>query len=145
MDIDLVERLIRLLENSTVNELEVTEGNLHIRLAKSVAVAPASAALAREEAPEATTEPEAAKNGGLHAIVAGLPGTFYRAPAPGAAPFAQVGDRIIDGQQIAIVEAMKMMNPVEADVEGVIEEIRLEDGEPVTAGTVLFYVRKTAP
>jgi acetyl-CoA carboxylase biotin carboxyl carrier protein len=141
MDLNLIERLMQLLENSSVNELEVTEGNLHIRMAKTVTVAaPASpplAATAIEEAPA-----NVSLDDGLHVIVAGLPGTFYRAPAPGTPPFVQPGDRIHDGQQIGIVEAMKMMNPVEADCDGTIAEILLEDAAPVMAGARLFRIRK---
>lgn len=145
MDLAIIERLMQLLQNSDVNELEVTEGNLSIRMSKSVTgAAPMPAPIGMEpgKGPDATVRevPE-----GEHRIVAGLPGTFYRAPSPGADPFVSVGDRVADGQQVAIVEAMKMMNPVEADCDGEIVEILVEDAAPVVAGTPLFGVRRSKP
>lgn len=143
MDINLIERLMQLLEKSSVNELEVTEGNLHIRLAK-VPAAARSAAPASTPLPEEDPAPAEPAGDGLHTIVSGLPGTFYRAPAPGEPPFVEEGGRVADGQQIGIVEAMKMMNPVEADCDGEIVAVLVGDATPVAAGTPLFSIRKDA-
>ncbi|MDX3926563.1 MAG: acetyl-CoA carboxylase biotin carboxyl carrier protein [Shinella sp.] len=147
MDLQLIERLMQMLDRSNLNELEVTEGNLHIRLAKmptEPGLEPTRPASADRASSGASGEAEQAMQTDeeLHVIAAGLPGTFYRAPSPDADPFVKEGDRIADGQQIAIVEAMKMMNPVESDVNGVIVDILLADAAPVTAGTPLFHVRK---
>ena len=144
MDLAIIERLMQLLQNSEVNELEVSEGNLHIRMSKSVGgatVATPSAQAVNSEEPV----PEPSAESGKHVIAAGLPGTFYRSPSPDAEPFVSVGDPISEGQQVAIVEAMKMMNPVEADCDGEIIEVLAEDGAPVMAGTPLFAVRRTVP
>ena len=142
MDLAIIERLMQLLQNSEVNELEVSEGNLHIRMSKSVGgatVAPSSAQAVD------TAEPvrEPAAEAGKHVLAAGLPGTFYRSPSPDAEPFVSIGDPVSDGQQVGIVEAMKMMNPVEADCDGEILEILAADGAPVMAGTPLVAVRRT--
>ena len=144
MDLAIIERLMQLLQNSEVNELEVSEGNLHIRMSKSVG---GSTALTHQPQAIDNAEPvpEPAAEAGKHVIAAGLPGTFYRSPSPDAEPFVSVGDPISDGQQVGIVEAMKMMNPVEADCDGEIVEILAEDGAPVMAGTPLFAVRRTVP
>lgn len=146
MDLEVIERLMQMLSSSDVEELDVTEGNLRIRLAKHARGSDTPTA-SRQNAHSAIPTPistEVAIDSDLHTIVAGLPGTFYRAPAPGAAPFIDVGDDVSDGQQLAIVEAMKMMNPVEADCAGIIAEILLDDAAAVQAGTPLFRIRKVA-
>ena len=117
MDLAIIERLMQLLQNSEVNELEVSEGNLHIRMSKSVG---GSTALTHQPQAIDNAEPvpEPAAEAGKHFIAAGLSGTFYRSASPDAEPFVSIGDPVSDGQQVAIVEAMKMMNPVEADCDG---------------------------
>jgi len=145
MDLDLIERLMRLLENSSVNELELTENGTRIRLSKTVAVpqpGAASAASSSAGARANATASAAAAGPKEHVIVAGLPGTFYRSPLPGEAPFVELGALVEDGRKIAIVEAMKMMNPVEADCAGRITAIHVEDGAPVTAGMPLMTIEK---
>ncbi|KQY13375.1 acetyl-CoA carboxylase biotin carboxyl carrier protein [Rhizobium sp. Root482] len=149
MDLNLIERLMRLLESSSVNELELTENGTRIRLAKTVTQAPtpgtvhaASSFSSSGEAGAASAA--AATTAATHIIVAGLPGTFYRSPMPGEPPFVEVGDLVEDGQKLAIVEAMKMMNPVEADCAGRITAIHLPDAAPVAAGMALFTIEKTA-
>ncbi|MBD9374030.1 acetyl-CoA carboxylase biotin carboxyl carrier protein [Rhizobium sp. ARZ01] len=146
MDLEVIERLMQMLSSSDVEELDVTEGNLRIRLAKHARGSDTPIA-SRQNAHSAIPAPisaEAVVGSDLHTIVAGLPGTFYRAPAPGAAPFVDVGDGISDGQQLAIVEAMKMMNPVEADCDGTVLEILLDDAAAVQPGTPLFRIGKMA-
>lgn len=147
MDLDLIERLMRLLENSSVNELELTENGTRIRLSKTIAAprpnassAAASSAGARAEA----TASASAAGSKEHVIVAGLPGTFYRSPLPGEPAFVEVGVLVEDGRKLAIIEAMKMMNPVEADCSGRITAIHVADGAAVTAGMPLMTIEKTA-
>lgn len=151
MDLDLIERLMRLLESSSVNELELTEDGTRIRLAKTVTQSPppaapraASSAAAGAQAGAAAAASTTSTTAATHIIVAGLPGTFYRSPMPGEPPFVEVGDLVEDGQKLAIVEAMKMMNPVEADCAGRITAIHLPDAAPVAAGMALFTIEKTA-
>lgn len=146
MDRDLIERLMRLLENSNVNELELTENGTRIRLSKTVAPQPSAASAASSSAAtRANTAASASPTGPKeHVIVAGLPGTFYRSPLPGEAPFVEIGAVIEDGRKLAIIEAMKMMNPVEADCAGRITAIHVEDGALVTAGMPLMTIEKAA-
>lgn len=143
MDLDLIERLMRLLEKSSVNELELTENGTRIRLSKTVAAPqPRAASAASSSAgPDASASAAGPKE---HVIVAGLPGTFYRSPLPGEAPFVEIGALVEDGRKLAIIEAMKMMNPVEADCAGRVTAIHVEDGAPVTAGMPLMTIEKTA-
>ncbi|WP_349437071.1 acetyl-CoA carboxylase biotin carboxyl carrier protein [Pararhizobium sp. A13] len=147
MDLDLIERLMRLLENSSVNELELTENGTRIRLSKTVAAPRPSASSAAASSAGARAEATASASAARpkeHVIVAGLPGTFYRSPLPGEAPFVEIGALVEDGRKLGIIEAMKMMNPVEADCAGRITAIHVEDGAAVTAGMPLMTIEKAA-
>ncbi len=149
MDLDLIERLMRLLESSDVNELDVSENGMRIRLSKT-ATQPARAQASSAASASATDGSASASASASsvrskdHVVVAGLPGTFYRSPLPGELPFVQVGDTVEDGRKLAIIEAMKMMNPVEADCAGTITAIHLEDGAAVAAGVPLFTIARSA-
>ncbi|UTF61506.1 acetyl-CoA carboxylase biotin carboxyl carrier protein [Gilvimarinus sp. DA14] len=145
MDIRKIKKLIELLEESDIGELEIKEGEESVRISRNSgnvgispqpyyaqppaapAPAPQPAAPAAEAAPAAAEAP--AHSG--HAVVSPMVGTFYRSPNPGAAPFIEVGKQVKAGDVICIVEAMKMMNQIEADKSGTIEAILVEDGEPV--------------
>lgn len=159
IDIDLIEKLMRLMEASAVQELELSEAGSRIRLSKAAtplsgAAAPAQtfqppqpvAQTAVAAVPAAAPAPvaSAAPSGPEHIVRAGLSGTFYRAPMPGEAPYVEVGSRIAEGGKLAIIEAMKMMNPVEAEVDGIVSRIHVEDGAPVEPGTVLFTLSLSA-
>lgn len=139
MDLALIEKLMRLLEASDLQELDVNEGGMRIRLAKkrSGSVLPEGEPVVATPQPLRDT-PEPQSTG--HQIIAGMAGTFYRSPSPGAPPFVTEGMAIRDGQQLAIIEAMKMLNPVEADMDGMITRILLGDGDSVSPGTALFEV-----
>lgn len=152
MDLDFIARLLDLFERSKdLAELEVAQNGAKLRLARAAApsvpavVQPVAAAGPQLPAAASTLDasPLAAKSL-RHEIRAGFPGTFYRAPAPGEKPFVGVGDRIAEGRQLAIVEAMKTMNPVEADRAGTVREVLLEDGTPVETGTLLFVIEPDA-
>ena len=144
MDIRKIKKLIELLEESNVEELEIKEGEESVRISrgsKSVAtvqtyatqatpvVAPAPVAPPSAPEPTTTEAPSASISG--HTVNSPMVGTFYRSPSPGAAPFIEVGQSVKEGDAICIVEAMKMMNQIEADKSGTIEKILVEDGEPV--------------
>lgn len=129
MDLDLIERLMIMLEKSTLDTLDVTENGMRIRLSK--------AGTARQSE-EIDTDNQASEPATGHLICAGLTGTFYRAPAPDAAPFVDAGDEVKEGQVIGLVEAMKMLNPVEADRDGIIEAILAENAQPVLPGQPLI-------
>ena len=134
MDIRKVKKLIELLEESNINELEITEGEESVRISRGP-VAPqvftpaAYATPAPAPAPAApATEPEPISG---HVVASPMVGTFYRAPAPDASPFVEVGQNVSVGDVLCIVEAMKMMNQIEADKGGTITAILVEDGQPV--------------
>ncbi|TBR40928.1 acetyl-CoA carboxylase biotin carboxyl carrier protein [Marinomonas agarivorans] len=140
MDIRKIKKLIELLEESNVNEIEIKEGEEAVRISRGgsapvaapmmapIAPAPVAAAAAAP-APIASAEPAEPVISG-HAVKSPMVGTFYRSPAPGAKPFVEVGQKVNVGDTICIVEAMKMMNQIEADKAGTIGAILLEDGEP---------------
>ena len=148
MDIRKVKKLIELLEESNISEIEIQEGEESVRIsrhpngaswqpqpmpqyAQQPGYAPAPpAAGAPASAPAAEAEPQGASYRG-EAVNSPMVGTFYRSPAPGAKSFVEVGDNVKQGDTVCIIEAMKMMNQIEADREGVVEAILVEDGEPV--------------
>ena len=138
MDIEFLERLINILERSALTELEYSENGERIRLVKSASsdAVPAAAALTVAAA-DASTIPDETRPV-EHTVKAGLAGSFHRAPASDQPPFVQVGDVVHEGQTLAIVEAMKMLNAVEADRSGRITRILAEDGAAVDSGTPLF-------
>ena len=149
MDIRKVKKLIELLDDSGIAEIEITEGEESVRISRYsahapvapapvVAAAPAAAAPAPAAAP-ATAPVEAVEEDGFE-VTAPMVGTYYAASSPGAAPYIQVGDRINEGDTLCIIEAMKMMNQIEADVSGVVKSIRIQNGEPVEFGQVLFVI-----
>ena len=143
MDIRKIKKLIELLEESNVEELEIKEGEESVRISrgsKSVATvqtiaaqpAPVAAPVPAPAAPVSTPAPaEAPAAISGHTVNSPMVGTFYRSPSPGAAPFIEVGQSVKEGDAICIVEAMKMMNQIEADKSGTIEKILVDDGEPV--------------
>ncbi|WP_300273367.1 acetyl-CoA carboxylase biotin carboxyl carrier protein [Halomonas sp.] len=149
MDIRKVKKLIELLEESNISEIEIQEGEESVRISRhpngvnwqalmpqgyaapaqpSAPAAPVPAAPAPAEAAEPAAEGPSFQG---QAINSPMVGTFYRSPAPGAKPFIEVGSSVKKGETVCIVEAMKMMNQIEADRDGVIEAILVEDGEPV--------------
>ncbi len=145
MDIRKVKKLIELLDESGIAEIEITEGEESVRISRyppgsplvaaPVVAAPAPTA-APTAAPAAAAEPE---DDGFE-VTAPMVGTFYAASSPGAAPYVQVGDRVNEGDTLCVIEAMKMMNQIEADVSGVIKSIRIQNGEPVEFGQTLFVI-----
>jgi acetyl-CoA carboxylase biotin carboxyl carrier protein len=142
MDIRKVKKLIELLEESNINEIEIKEGEESVRISRASSVVPqmmqmpAMAAPAPAAAPAAPAAPaaveaptEAQFNG--HVVKSPMVGTFYRSPSPSSPAFIEVGKTVKAGDVICIVEAMKMMNQIEADKSGVIESILVEDGQPI--------------
>ena len=143
MDIRKIKKLMELVEQSGINELEVREGEESIRLSKAPAgvvmasvAAPAAAPVA---AAPAAAAPVAAKPAG-HTLNAPMVGTFYRSPSPDSAPFIEVGKSVSAGDVVCIIEAMKLMNQIEADKSGVVTAILVEDGQPVEFGQPLVVI-----
>ena len=148
MDLRKLKKLIDLVEASGIAELEITEGEEKVRIAKSVAGAPMmmapqpqfiQAAVPATAAPAVATPAEEAVPEG-HVVRSPMVGTFYRAPAPGAKVFAEVGQTVAVGDTICIIEAMKLLNEIEADQGGVIKAILVENGQPVEYGEPLFVI-----
>jgi acetyl-CoA carboxylase biotin carboxyl carrier protein len=158
MDIRKVKKLIELLDDSGIAEIEITEGEESVRISRypasmPVAAAPIAApaptpAPAAPAAPPAVDAPSDAsaenKDEDGFEVTAPMVGTFYAASSPGAAPYVQVGDRVNEGDTLCIIEAMKMMNQIEADVSGMVKSIRIQNGEPVEYGQVLFVIDQRA-
>ncbi len=136
MDIRKVKKLIELLEESDINEIEIKEGEESVRISRGAApvmtaMAPAQMSAAPAAAPVAAAPAPVAAPVATNAILSPMVGTFYRSPSPSAPKFVQVGQSVKIGDVICIVEAMKMMNQIEADRAGVVEAILVEDGQPV--------------
>ena len=149
MDIRKVKKLIEMLEESSLAEIEIHEGEESIRISRTSSVAPPPSYVpaAPAAAPAATPaddtggggEPAAAPPSG-HTVTSPMVGTFYRAPSPGAKPFVEVGSEVKAGETLCIIEAMKMLNEIEADKSGVIRAILKENGEPVEYNEPLFII-----
>ena len=156
MDLRKLKTLIDLVSESGISELEVTEGEGKVRIVKNappvyvqptggyapqmsapaqtVALTENTAPAASAAAPAATAAPQG------QVVTSPMVGTFYRAPSPGADPFAQVGDTVKEGQTLCIIEAMKLLNEIESDKAGVIKEILVENGQAVEYGQPLFVI-----
>ncbi|HMN24309.1 MAG: acetyl-CoA carboxylase biotin carboxyl carrier protein [Ignavibacteriaceae bacterium] len=153
MDLILIKKLIKILESSEVTDLEFEENGIRIKLAKKVRVSQAisipQAAVAplNQQTSVSVSKTEEKKsvdeNAGLHEIKSPIVGTFYRAPAPDADSYVQVGDDISAGTVLCIVEAMKLMNEIESDVSGKIVKILVDSGKPVEYNQPLFLIQKS--
>lgn len=146
MDIRKVKKLIELLETSDIAEIEIKEGEESIRISRNSSATSVSCQLAAAQAAAVAPAPQAAEAPAATASSAGkiiqspMVGTFYRAPAPSSPPFVEVGQHVKVGDVVCIVEAMKMMNQIEADHAGVIEAFLVEDGEPVEFDQALIRI-----
>jgi acetyl-CoA carboxylase biotin carboxyl carrier protein len=158
MDLRKLKKLIDLVEASGIAELEVTEGEEKVKIVKggsggkevvvlspsipaaSPPAAQAVPALAAAASAPASTQGEAPTSLEGHIVKSPMVGTFYRSGSPGAKPFVEVGDTVKAGQAICIIEAMKLMNEIEADKDGVIKAIMVENGQPVEYGESLMMI-----
>ena len=150
MDLNLIRKLIKLVDSSEVTDLEIEENGLRVRIAKKIrgiqtitqpqilshSQVVNDSALKNDEASVKSEVKEK-----LHQITSPIVGTFYRAPAPDADPYVQVGDSVSQGSVLCIVEAMKLMNEIESDVSGKIVKILVENGKPVEYNQPLFLVQ----
>lgn len=154
MDIRKVKKLIELLEESNIDEIEIKEGEESVRISRNGAKAMAMAAQAAPAyappvyaapapAPQAPAAPAASEPAAIiagHMLTSPMVGTFYRSPSPTSASFTEVGQTVKVGDIVCIVEAMKMMNQIEADKAGTVEAILVESGEPVEFDQPLFCI-----
>ncbi|QJR16905.1 acetyl-CoA carboxylase biotin carboxyl carrier protein [Usitatibacter palustris] len=151
MDLRKLKKLIDLVQESGIGEIEITEGEEKVRISRQPAggapvlmAAPgmqpmmmdggAAAAAAAPAAPAAPAEPTG------HTLKSPMVGTFYRAPSPGAPNFVEVGQVVTKGQTLCIIEAMKLLNEIESDVAGTVKAILVENGQPVEYGQALFVI-----
>jgi acetyl-CoA carboxylase biotin carboxyl carrier protein len=143
MDIKNIKELIEMIEKSDIAELEIKEGEESIRISRystaaaPVAYAPMPAAVAAAPAPAAVATEEAVRG---HVVKSPMVGTFYRSATPGSKPFAEVGQSVQAGETLCIIEAMKILNQIEADASGIISKILIENSEPVEYGQPLFII-----
>ncbi len=151
MDIRKVKKLIELLEESGIAEIEIHEGEESVRISRHSAAAPvaAPAPVAIAAAPAAAPAPAAASAGTAdtaeetidgHVLNSPMVGSFYRAPSPGATAFVEVGSKVNVGDTLCIIEAMKLLNQIEADKAGTIKAILVENGQPVEYNQPLFII-----
>jgi len=147
MKISYIKKLIKIVELSEIEELEVRKWWTKVRISKRRSAGPAPGdaqfmqAAAGVPAPLAAGGEDAAALENLVEFKSPMVGTFYRAPSPGAQPYVQVGERVTPGQVVCIIEAMKLMNEIEADVAGTIEKFLVENEQPVEYGQTLFLVK----
>ena len=154
MDLRKLKKLIDLVQESGIGEIEITEGEEKVRISRQGPAGPqvlmaghamqpmgmmpampgAPAAAAAPAAPAAPAEPKG------HALKSPMVGTFYRAPSPGAPSFVEVGQSVSKGQTLCIIEAMKLLNEIESDVSGTVKAILVENGQPVEYGQPLFLI-----
>lgn len=150
MDIRKVKKLIEMLEESGLAEIEIREGEESIRISRASSAAPsisatpsppvAVPATTPERSATAKSEPPVAAIPPGHVVTSPMVGTFYRAASPDSAPFVEVGSQVELGDTLCIIEAMKMLNEIEADKSGVIRAIQKENGQPVEYGEPLFVI-----
>lgn len=155
MDLNLIKKIVKILETSEVTDIEIEENGTKIKVAKKVRIAqpvqtftsiptqqPTVSVQHQAEAKptEKKSEQESAESS-LHTVKSPIVGTFYRAPAPDADPYVQVGDVVSVGTVLCIVEAMKLMNEIESDVNGKIVKILVENGKPVEYNQPLFLIQ----
>jgi acetyl-CoA carboxylase biotin carboxyl carrier protein len=153
MDLRKLKKLIDLVQESGIGEIEITEGEEKVRISRQLAPGPAvmmapqmqpmaygaaSGPSANSQAP-AQAEPAAPEPKG-HQLKSPMVGTFYRAPSPGAPSFAEIGQSVTKGQTLCIIEAMKLLNEIESDATGTIKAILVENGQPVEYGQPLFLI-----
>ncbi len=159
MDIRKVKKLIEMLEESSVSEIEIHEGDDSVRVSRhKISAVPTQAivqvadnstdnpvaksdAVQTEDKPVITETREDRELEG-HIVKAPIVGLFYEAPSPGKAPFVELGQSVLKGDVLCVIEAMKIMNQIETDYSGVISKIMVENGEPVEYGQPLFLIRE---
>ena len=143
MDIRKVKKLIELLEESGIAEIEIKEGEESVRISRAN---PNAAAMPIQytapPAPPASPAPEATAGDTVsgHRITSPMVGTFYEAPSPGAPPFTEAGRQVKEGDVLCIIEAMKMLNQIECDKAGTVKAVLVENGEPVEFGQPIFII-----
>ncbi|QYJ77300.1 acetyl-CoA carboxylase biotin carboxyl carrier protein [Shewanella sp. FJAT-52076] len=136
MDLRKIKKLIELVQESGINELEVKEGEESVRIIRHGNLPPQT--VTTETSPKATSSAQARESG--HRVLSPMVGTFYRAPSPEARPFVELGTEVAVGDTLAVIEAMKMMNQIAADRAGIVKAILVENGTAVEFDQPLFVI-----
>jgi len=153
VDISQIRKLIRLLQASDVTEIEVTEGDKTVRIARREHIvtvpqqqttAAVSSVAVPQQAVPAPTPPAMAEDHGEHVVKSPMVGTFYRSASPEADPFVSTGTKVKKGDTLCIIEAMKLMNEIEAEYNGVVEEILVANASPLEYGQPMFVIAPSA-
>lgn len=149
MDIRKIKKLIEMISASDIAEIEIHEGDDSLRISRYSSVAPAAVQVVQAAATQAVSVPQAIAETGAestgdkltgHIVRSPMVGTFYRSSTPGAKPFVDVGQRVTEGETLCIVEAMKILNQIEADKSGIISRVLVENGQPVEYNQPLFII-----
>ena len=145
MDIRKVKKLIELLEESGLSEIEITEGDDKVRISKqTTSKSNVSETVVysnqMQDNKEGSSNDKQIPRNGFHEVKAPMIGTYYQAAEPGAEAFVKVGDPVSQGDTLCIIEAMKMMNKIESDADGIIERVLVQNGDPVEFDEVLFLI-----
>lgn len=158
MDLNYLKKVIKILDESSLSQLEIEEDGLKIKLTKYIENSflpqqPVLTSLPQKnvvdiqetdtkytETPKATVEPQEEQNIG-HIVKSPIVGTFYRAPSPDSEPFVEIGQKVTKGSPLCIIEAMKLMNEIESDVTGTVTKILVENGQPVEYGQPIFVIK----
>lgn len=140
IDAEAIRELAKLLEETGLSEVEISEGNAKIRVSRQTAAAAPVHVMPTATAAPVTGDAGASGAARAGAVTSPMVGTIYLSPSPGEAPFVKVGDQVSTGQTLFIVEAMKVMNPIEAPKAGTVREILVTDGQPVEFGDTLIVV-----
>jgi len=146
MDLRKLKKLIDLVQESGIGEIEITEGEEKVRISRQGSaptpmIMASPTMIAGAPVPAASPAPAAAPAQPTgHTLKSPMVGTFYRAPSPGAPPFVEIGQSVSKGQTLCIIEAMKLLNEIESDVPGTVKAILVENGQPVEYGQPLFLI-----
>ncbi len=157
MDLNLIKKLVKIVDTSEITDLEVEENGLRIKVAKKIRTfktfeqphvvlsqsPPSAGTDSAQNNPEKDSKLTQEQQSDLHEIKSPIVGTFYRAPAPDSDPYSQVGDSVSVGSVLCIIEAMKLMNEIESDVSGKIVKILVDNGKPVEYNQPLFLIQKS--
>jgi acetyl-CoA carboxylase biotin carboxyl carrier protein len=149
MDLRKLKTLIELVESSGIAELEISEGEERVRITRSLPAGAHPPSAGAPSGAQATSQPAGSATGAAvpavvepegHVVKSPMVGTFYRCASPGAKPFIEVGDQVQVGDPLCIIEAMKLMNEIEADRAGVVKAVLIENGQPVEYGQPLIII-----
>ncbi len=157
MDLNLIKKLVKIVDTSEITDLEVEENGLRIKVAKKIRAyktfeqpqvvlsqtSPSAGTASAQNIPGEESKASQEQPSDLHEIKSPIVGTFYRAPAPDADPYSQVGDSVSVGSVLCIIEAMKLMNEIESDIDGKIVKILVDNGKPVEYNQPLFLIQKS--